>query len=622
MGKYFTTKGLTGIAAVLVALPMAAQNFSTLTKADLRGTYFFRHLQFSTDTSSNVIDSRAALGTVTFDGTGRYTLSGTQTAGNFSAVNIFVNGTYSLAASGEMTLTNPQRTSFLMNGRAGTEAILASTTESGDNTFDLFVAIPAPATAQSSQAFFGNYYFSSLDVPAGGSGVARSALTAATSNGAGSLTCIVTGHATNANNGAITTQSLSGLSYALAADGTGSINFGGANLNLNGTKNFYISQSGNVILGGSLVAGSQDLLIGVRASTATPASTSIAGLFWQGGLRLDRLNKSTAAYAGSLNGLSTLSQTVFTDRLHQIGVSSAYDFTGENDVVVNPAGVFPKGTLKLGFDLLGLGANGAAMVDTDLSAFDTAGYSIDFAIQAPSFTGTGVYVSPQGIVNAASLAPAGQSISPGEFVSLFGSGLAPQQMAASPPYPLSLGGVTVTVNAVSAPVYFVNASQVNVIVPYSVTGGSATIVVTNNGVASNSVELRLQKTSPGVFSVAGSGTGDATVTHASGALVNAANPAKKGETVLLYVAGLGAVTPQPGDGVPAVGNPLSTVNIPVAVTIGGQAAKVTFAGLAPGFPGLYQLNVTIPATLSGSGSLPLALQTADTFTDQVNIAVQ
>jgi uncharacterized protein (TIGR03437 family) len=611
-----------GGVIALLAGSGSGQTFPALTNASIQGTYFFRHLQFTTDTSSNVIDSRAALGTIAFDGAGHYTLNGFQTVTNLAPVNLVVNGIYALGAAGVMTLTNPQRTNFLMNGRAGTEAILASTTETGDNTFDLFAAIPAPTAVQSLGSFFGNYYIASLELPGGGGTAVRSALTAVTSGGNGVFNCIVTGHAAGVNNGAVSTQGNSGLDYAIAPDGSGTIDFGSSSNNLNGTKNLYVSQSGNVILSGSLVAGSQDFLIGVRAYAGTPGGTSISGLFWQGGLRLDQAHASTQAYAGSLNGFSTLGRVVFADRLHQIGISPGYDFTGENDIAVNPAGTFPNGTLAIGFDLLGVGANGSTLVDADLNAFDATGFSIDVAIQAPSLTGTGVYLNPQGIVNAASLAPAGQSISGGEFVSLFGSGMAAQQMAASPPYPLTLGGVTVTVNGTAAPVYFVSSGQVNFVVPYGATGGSAALVVTNNGVASNSVTVPLQKTSPGIFSVDGSGTGDGTVTHASGGLVNAKNPAKKGETVTIYVAGLGLVTPQPADGVPGTGNPVSTINAPVTVTIGGQAATVVFAGLAPGFPGLYQLNVTIPATLSGSGSLPLALETADTFTDQVNIEVR
>jgi uncharacterized protein (TIGR03437 family) len=615
---------LVGAVLTWFPCPAAAQNFPALTDTNLRGAYFFRHLQFTTDTSSNVIDSRAALGTITFDGAGRYGLTGFQTINNFAAINLAINGTYALAPAGDITLTNPQRPNFSMNGRAGVEAILASTTESGDNTFDLFVAVPAPTATQpaGSFSFSGNYFIASLELPGGGGTAVRSALTSATSTGNGAFSCIATGHAANANNGAISTQALSGLTYAIAPDGSGTASFGSASNNLNGTKNIYVSQSGNVILGGSLLPGSQDLLIGVKAYAGTPAGTSISGLYWQGGLRLDIKQKSTQAYAGSLNGFSALGRAVFADRLHQIGISPGYDFTGENDIVVNPAGSFPNGTLALGFDLLGLGANGAALVDAGLSSFDPSGYSIDLAIQAPTLTGTGVYVNPQGIVNAASLAPVGQSISPGEFVSIFGAGLAAQQMAAVPPYPLTLGGVAVTVNGAAAPVYFVSAGQVNFVVPNGATGNSATVAVTNNGVASNTVAVPLQNTSPGIFSVDGSGTGDGMVTHASGVLVNAKNPAKKGETVTIYVAGLGAVTPQPADGVPGAANPLSNINTSVTVTIGGQAVTIAFAGLAPGFPGLYQLNVTIPATLSGSGSLPLAIETADTFSDQVNIQVQ
>ncbi len=132
----------------------------------------------------------------------------------------------------------------------------------------------------------------------------------------------------------------------------------------------------------------------------------------------------------------------------------------------------------------------------------------------------------------------------------------------------------------------------------------------------------LQTTSPGIFSVDGSGTGDGAITHASGTLVSKSSPAKPGETVTIYAAGLGLVTPQPADGAGASSTTLSAVNAAVTVTIGGQAVTLVYAGLAPGFPGLYQLNVTIPATLSGSGSLPVAIETIDTFTDLVNIQMQ
>ena len=102
--------------------------------------------------------------------------------------------------------------------------------------------------------------------------------------------------------------------------------------------------------------------------------------------------------------------------------------------------------------------------------------------------------------------------------------------------------MTVSINGTLAPIYFAAPGQIDCIVPYEVTGQTATITVTSNGATSNSVTLILAPTSPGVFSVDGSGTGDGSITHADGSLVNASSPAKKGETVLMYVSGLGNLT--------------------------------------------------------------------------------
>jgi uncharacterized protein (TIGR03437 family) len=83
---------------------------------------------------------------------------------------------------------------------------------------------------------------------------------------------------------------------------------------------------------------------------------------------------------------------------------------------------------------------------------------------------------------------------------------------------------------------------------------------------------------------------------------------------------MGAVTPTVPDGTAGKSNPLSYAISPT-VYIGGQAATVVYSGLAPGFPGLYQMNVTIPTNLTSAGNLPLAIQTPNAFHDQVFIPV-
>jgi uncharacterized protein (TIGR03437 family) len=162
----------------------------------------------------------------------------------------------------------------------------------------------------------------------------------------------------------------------------------------------------------------------------------------------------------------------------------------------------------------------------------------------------------------------------------------------------------------------------NVLVPYSLTGSTANIVVTNNGQSSTPLVVPLSTTSPGVFSQDSSGTGPGVVTHSNGSLVTTSNPAKKGETVSVYLTGLGAVTPAVADGSAGASSPLSKTNETVNVIIENLPATVTYSGLTPGFPGLYQLNVIIPTGLVASGSMGLAVQTTEAFAQQILIAIQ
>ena len=91
--------------------------------------------------------------------------------------------------------------------------------------------------------------------------------------------------------------------------------------------------------------------------------------------------------------------------------------------------------------------------------------------------------------------------------------------------------------------------------------------------------------------------------------------------MLIYLTGLGTVTPAVTDGTAGNPNTLYTADADVAVYVGGEQATVIFKGLAPGYPGLYQLNVTLPQFLKASGNLPLALQTLNAYHDQVDIPI-
>jgi uncharacterized protein (TIGR03437 family) len=602
-----------------ILTPASAQVLG-LTNASVSGAFFFRQLQFTTNTSLTITDVRSALGTMTFDGAGHYSLNAQQTVNNLAVTTLTGTGTYSISPSGAMTIGNPQRNTLFINARVGTEAIVGSSTESGDNTFDLFIAVPAATPAQAAVNFNGTYYAGTLEFPLSVGTNTRSAFFNLTPS-TGSYFALISGfgHALNISSGQVGTFQISGASYSLNGDGTAVANFGATNNYLSSLKDILISASGNIILGGSMVAGTQDFMIGVRAFTGNQTLASWSGLFYTGGLRYDARNLTSAGYVGSANAIPSLASLATYQREHQVSATpSAFDFTGYLTMALNAGGTYSSGPLNL----LGLGPSGTSFADADLaSSYDYEGFSIDFGIAANALAGSGVYINPQGILNGASFSPSGGPIAPGEFITIFGTGLATAQTTATPPYPVSLGGVMVTVNGVNAPIYLVSATQLNVLVPYSVTGSTATIVVTNNGTTSNSVTVPLSTTAPGVFTLNSAGVGPGAILHSNNTVVNTASPAKPGETVMVYLTGLGAVHPSVMDGTAGLSDPLSNVTETVTATIANLTAKVTYAGLAPGLPGLYQVNVVVPNGIA-AGNQGLAIQTPEAYAQQATIAVQ
>jgi uncharacterized protein (TIGR03437 family) len=129
-------------------------------------------------------------------------------------------------------------------------------------------------------------------------------------------------------------------------------------------------------------------------------------------------------------------------------------------------------------------------------------------------------------------------------------------------------------------------------------------------------------TAPGIYSLDQSGTGLGAVLHADYSVVTAAKPASPGETVLVFLTGMGTVTPPVADGTAGKSSPLSLIDAsPLSVLVAGQPANIVFSGLAPGFPGLYQLNITLPSFFVSPGNLPVALESPNAYHDQVQIPI-
>jgi uncharacterized protein (TIGR03437 family) len=237
-----------------------------------------------------------------------------------------------------------------------------------------------------------------------------------------------------------------------------------------------------------------------------------------------------------------------------------------------------------------------------------SGWITQFSITITGVGQLGPVTSPTAIVNAASLSGTG-TIAPGEMISIFGAAIGPNPAVSAPSgaaLPTSLGGTSVTIDGTPAPIAYASLFRVDVQVPFTLapTGTTSSIVVVTGGGTSTPVPLTVVNASPGVYTNSTGGPGPAVATNQDGSLNSASNPAAKGSIVLFYASGLGAVSPALAEGMVPPDSPLSSVVGEVGAFIGGVPAAVQFAGLAPGFPGLYQLNIQVPATApSGAADL-------------------
>jgi adhesin/invasin len=210
------------------------------------------------------------------------------------------------------------------------------------------------------------------------------------------------------------------------------------------------------------------------------------------------------------------------------------------------------------------------------------------------------------IVNGASFHPGG---APRAIMTIFGTNLSDATYEATS-YPLAtqLGPTSLTVNGTPVPLYYASPTQINFQMPSTAPAADVQVVVTN---AATSGTRGLARSQPYISTLAAVDPGLFVTTGRRAAALNgdlsvhtAGTPIPAGGHVILFLTGEGPVTPAVADGTAAPTAPLSLINAPVTVAIGGKAAVVDFQGLAPGFAGLAQLNVIVPAGLT-AGDQPV-----------------
>lgn len=236
-----------------------------------------------------------------------------------------------------------------------------------------------------------------------------------------------------------------------------------------------------------------------------------------------------------------------------------------------------------------------------------------------------------GTVNGASFTPA---LAPGSIASLFGQRLASGLVeATSVPLPTTLGNATVTFNdPVAAGLFFVSAGQINLQIPWELEGQREAYLAANvSGVISNPALVPLATYAPGIFTMTATGCGQGAIIVATTGEIaapegsipgRAARPVRRGEFLTIFCTGLGPVTNRPASRAVALASPLSTTTANPTVTIGGVNAPVSFSGLAPGFVGLYQVNVQVPDNAPNGAAVDLALTIGGAVSNTVTIAVQ
>jgi uncharacterized protein (TIGR03437 family) len=594
----------------------------------LNGNYYFREVTYA----SSAGDAYTIYGTITFNGSGSYT-------GNITYIDVgegegstgAVSGSYYIGAGGFGYLTSPVSSGVVVRGMVSNGLFIGSATESGTN--DLFIAGQIPASAPTASSFSGTYSMAYLNYSSAIDGAPYDAQFTMSPNGAGTVSLSgISGYyvTTNSSTGAGSTTSVSqngaSVKYTVS-NGAVVLNFptlvtsNTSTALLSGQNYLYFSPDGNFVFGGS--AGNTnlqaDFFVGVKTGGASPQLTS--NLYYNAGayLPLSSGGYDIDTYYGSFTLNSGVD--VLHSRFFSAGLGLAFD-----SVTTGTAPTGAGATYSDPYFNYTIGSGGTYRIGFGT----TAAPGIDIALAAPAFAGSGVYLNPTGVVNAASYAPFTQGLSAGELLVLTGTDLAPNtsigaaDIAQSADFPTKLNGVQVLIDGISAPLYYVSATQIAAIVPYAATQFPfATVQVNNNGAVSGIVTEFVNPGEPGVFTNPADGLGYAAAEHADGTLITENSPAQPGESIAVYLTGLGQVFPPITDGTPGSSTnynfTVETINAVIDGPTASTTASVLFAGLAPTLTGLYQVNLTVPAGVT-AGDNYLEIDVLDSAGDPLSVS--
>jgi uncharacterized protein (TIGR03437 family) len=571
---------------------------AALNNTSLQGNYFF--VLQKIDTSVLGFSFTTAQGAMTFDQNGKIAVSGFINR-NGAVQSLSSSGTYNLSSIGavEVALSDP---AFSVGGKVSFD--LSSVVATNASTGSSFIQETFLATKQSPVPLFagllnGRYFLSERTITAGGSPQFESAA------------------------GTIRFDGLGGCSLNLSSNRNGSV------VSVTGQGSYLIGSDGSVLL--SLPGRTSPVKLGFTSDGNTGVGATI-------GLQSSTTHDVYAITRASSDGLGNAAlngsyEIVVSSANISAGFSTAEasaDYFGDGTVfyqtaqssapVAGNVSIELDGSLQLsGFPSApvsfqgGAGVSGHAFLAAALS--DPAVHRFLMAIRTPS--------QPAAVANAASFS-AGTALSPGALLTVFGRNLARQTAEASSlPLPRAMGGVRVRIGGIEAPLRFVSPFQLNVQVPFELQPSPTNLTIVLDGVESGPLAVTVNSAGPGIFTLSSDGTGGGIFQHGVDFTpVTKSSPARPRETVLIYATGLGAVLPVVASGAAGPADPPASASASVSVRINGiDAATPDFAGLAPGFAGLYQVNVQIPAQITTAGDVSVVVTASGVASNTVTLPI-
>jgi uncharacterized protein (TIGR03437 family) len=283
-----------------------------------------------------------------------------------------------------------------------------------------------------------------------------------------------------------------------------------------------------------------------------------------------------------------------------------------DDSILNASAATAAVTTNLGTQKLGISSDGIAFIDQfpagPVLLNVTAESSAVFGSVTLPAGGTEPYTVKPGPLIARVFPAAAANfplvLAPRMFIAIYGTDLADQT-------------AKVLVDASSIPLFYVSASQINAVLPVSASG--LTELTVQNSAGQHTVNVYVEAAAPAIFTQNSSGSGPAAALKASNGaltLVTADNPVSAGDTVALYATGLGLTAPGTG--------PDSGLNVAIqqpTVTVAGLNCPVIFAGAAPGYVGLDQINCTIPAGIAATASAPVVITSGNQISNTATLAI-